>query len=444
MISALRDIFASFPDSRRGKNKSYSMLDAALGAFSVFFTQSPSFLSHQKAMLEARGRSNARTLFGMGDVPAPEHTRKLLDGVPVAAVPPAFEVVFEAISETGLLDIFKGVNGSRLIVLDGVRTHWSEAIHCPGCTVREHRDGRVSHSHSAVVPAVVSPVDPRAIPLRPEFALPRDGSDKRDCEIDAAKRWLADSADLYASKDTPTTYLGDDLHSHEPFCREVLKRGEHFILTCKESSHPQLCEWVSLLEEGRDILSVSSRVRNRRKHWETRVVRYARGVPLTGGDKALMVNWPELAVRDSDGVETYRNAWITDRDIGEGNALAMAESGRARWSIGNGAFNALKTKGYHPERNFGHGAKHLACLLVAMNVPAFQLHTLLDEGDESYRLIRDALPSGKTFFDHLRALTVYICFPSWSDLMDFMMKGLEIGPYQPPPGKRRGKRAPPS
>jgi hypothetical protein len=43
------------------------------------------------------------------------------------------------------------------------------------------------------------------------------------------------------------------------------------------------------------------------------------------------------------------------------------------------------------------------------------------------------LPTRKTFFDDLRALTRYILFPSWDTLMDFMLSGLEIGPYAKPP-----------
>jgi hypothetical protein len=38
------------PDHRRGKNTIYAIKDAALGAFAVFFTQSPSFLAHQRRM----------------------------------------------------------------------------------------------------------------------------------------------------------------------------------------------------------------------------------------------------------------------------------------------------------------------------------------------------------------------------------------------------------
>jgi hypothetical protein len=43
----MRGTFETFVDPRRGKNKSYAMVDAALSAFSVFFTQSPSEVSWQ-------------------------------------------------------------------------------------------------------------------------------------------------------------------------------------------------------------------------------------------------------------------------------------------------------------------------------------------------------------------------------------------------------------
>ena len=64
-----------------------------------------------------------------------------------------------------------------------------------------------------------------------------------------------------------------------------------------------------------------------------------------------------------------------------------------------------------------------------MNILAFLFHTFLSFCDEAYRLIRAKLPTRKTFFEHIRALTYYMCFPSWDALMDFMMRGLEIGPH---------------
>ena len=64
-----------------------------------------------------------------------------------------------------------------------------------------------------------------------------------------------------------------------------------------------------------------------------------------------------------------------------------------------------------------------------MNILAFLFHTFLSFTDANYRLIRANLPTRKTFFDDLRALTRYLRFANWEALMDFMMQGLEIGPY---------------
>ena len=58
MVRHLESVVAGFPDKRTGKNSSYSIRDAGLGAFSVFFTQSPSFLSFQISMEKNKGCSN--------------------------------------------------------------------------------------------------------------------------------------------------------------------------------------------------------------------------------------------------------------------------------------------------------------------------------------------------------------------------------------------------
>ena len=50
----------SLPDQRTGKC-TYTLRDAVLGAFSVFFTQSPSFLDFQRTLEKAKGISNAQT-----------------------------------------------------------------------------------------------------------------------------------------------------------------------------------------------------------------------------------------------------------------------------------------------------------------------------------------------------------------------------------------------
>ncbi|MCC7277276.1 MAG: hypothetical protein IT487_03035 [Chromatiaceae bacterium] len=47
----MRRTFETFIESKKGKNKSYTMVDAALSAF----TQSPSFLKYQRSLEQSQG-----------------------------------------------------------------------------------------------------------------------------------------------------------------------------------------------------------------------------------------------------------------------------------------------------------------------------------------------------------------------------------------------------
>jgi hypothetical protein len=105
---------------------------------------------------------------------------------------------------------------------------------------------------------------------------------------------------------------------------------------------------------------------------------------------------------------------------------SLVAAGRTRWTVENANHNTLKTKGYPLEQNFGHGQQHLAPLLVTFNLLAFLLPTLLDLLEAKYPLVRQTVGSRKPFFDDLRALTRYICFASWPQLLDFMRPGLEV------------------
>ena len=69
LVQARHQQLAALPDDRKGTHTRYAIKDAALGAFAVFLIQSPSLLAYQRTMQQAKGRSNAEGLFGMGDMP---------------------------------------------------------------------------------------------------------------------------------------------------------------------------------------------------------------------------------------------------------------------------------------------------------------------------------------------------------------------------------------
>ena len=131
LISELKDVCAGLPDQRKGprRDTEYSMADIGLSAFSVFFTGSPSFLAHQRALAEGQGRSNCQTLFGMTAIPSDAYIRLMLDGASPAAFDPLF---FKVIGTEGVLAPFQRLGGRTLIALDGTEHFCSRKIHTRG------------------------------------------------------------------------------------------------------------------------------------------------------------------------------------------------------------------------------------------------------------------------------------------------------------------------
>ena len=68
------------PDVRKpSPNTRYTVQNAALGAFGIFFMQAPSFLEYQRQLHQRQGHDNAQTLFGVEPIPCDNQIRTLLD-----------------------------------------------------------------------------------------------------------------------------------------------------------------------------------------------------------------------------------------------------------------------------------------------------------------------------------------------------------------------------
>ena len=421
LLGSLRGCLAGFPDKRRGMNTTYSLGDIGMAAFSVFFVQSPSFLAHQRQLEEGHGRSNCASLFGIAKIPSDNHIRDLLDPASPTLLHPVFaEAVDQLRRIDGGLNVFRRLGGHVLIALDGTEYHCSQKIHCPHCSTRIRGKGGTEYYHAMLAATMVAPGHDKVIPLEPEFIVPQDGTVKQDCENMAAKRWLAAHGQRYGALDA--VYLGDDLFSRQPLCQAVLDAGGHFIFVCKPSSHPLIQEYLS----GADLPMLVQTVKRGKQRFVYRY-RWLRDVPLRNGSDALMVNWFEIEIINARGETTYRNSFVTDLPVGPDNIVELAACGRARWKIENETFNVLKNKGYNLEHSFGHGKQNLAAILVSLNLLAFAIHTVCDIGDDLWRTARAKLGPRYNFFNKLAAITTFLLFPSWEDLL------LTLAFAKPPP-----------
>jgi len=414
------------PDNRQGPNTRYRLQDAIVGAFGIFFTQSPSFLDYQRRLQHNKGQNNAHTLLGVEQIPCDNQVRNLLDPLAPSVLDPVFMAIFKGLEQHRAFASFRGLDDQLLVALDGTQYFSSKAIHCQHCLSRQASNGQTLYYHAAITPVVVCPGHSQVIALPPEYIMPQDGHAKQDCERAAGKRWLAKHAQQVAPHGV--TLLGDDLYSNQPFCELALQHGYNFIFVCKPDSPPKLYERLAFWQTNDGMAELESR------HWNGRYpevtqYRYINNVLLRGGDDALSVQWFEMTVVNAKtGEQLYHNSFITNHRVTAAIVAAVARAGRGRWKIENENNNVLKTKGYHMEHNFGHGKKYLSAFLLSLNLLAFLFHTVLEWSDDTYALLRRVLARRQTFFEDIRALTRYMVFDSWQHLLDFMLRGLELQP----------------
>jgi hypothetical protein len=121
-LEQMGELSTELPDKRKGHhNQQYKMGDAVCGAFSVFFTQSASFLAHQRDMARRQGQNNVLSVFGASNISSDNHIRNLLVGVPTQQFGPLYEWIWSALVGEEQLDAYR-VLGRRLLVgIDGIR-----------------------------------------------------------------------------------------------------------------------------------------------------------------------------------------------------------------------------------------------------------------------------------------------------------------------------------
>lgn len=427
-MSGLGSVCAGFSDVRRGDNVTYTMADAGLSAFALFFMQSESFLSHQRGLQEGHGTSNCQTLFGMEKIPTDNHIRSLLDEVNPTELQPCFDQTIEALRSGGGLKLFQRLGGRALIALDGTEYFCSQKLGCSQCLTRKRNNGKTESYHTMLAATLVAPGHNKALPLMPEFIANTDGAEKQDCERVAAKRWLATHGERV--KDLRPVYLGDALFACQPMAEAVLATGADFLFVCKPDGHKALYDFIdgATLETHQ----ATDKQNNKRLSYH---YRWIGNVPLRDGKDALHVNWIAVTINDANGKTTYDGAFVTSLPASKDNVAEIVACARARWKIENESFNVLKNNGYHLDHNFGHGQKYLAMMFAAMNLLAFAIHTVCDSLDELWCQARDAKGSRKRFFEHLRTITAYLVFPSWQALLNTLIAS------KPPPDLQKTANA---
>jgi len=411
-------------DTRRQRSDiKYSFKDIILSAFSIFYFQSKSWLSFQRKMDTHKGSNNAKTIFGIDDIPSDNHIRNILDKITPNSFKNVYESIHKYLNKIGLLKQFNFMDKYILVALDGTQYHSSKNISCNCCQSKTNSEtGEVHYYHSAITPTVVHPNSNKVLPLMQEFISNNDGDDKQDCEVNASKRWLDSFVSPYKDK---IIILGDDLYSREPMIKKVLDKNHSYIFVAKTTSHKYLYEQVEMIKNLKTIDTKKvSKIVNGKK--QTFTYNYINNLSLTNpngktNNPPQEVNWCEVIVTNASGKKLYHNSFITDIQIHLNNVENITLAGRTRWKIENENNNTLKTKGYNLEHNFGHGDKYLSQTLCTLNILAFLFHTVQELFDDLYVEVRDEMGTREEFFVAINILTTMFNFKSFDKLLEFIL-----------------------
>ncbi len=247
---------------------------------------------------------------------------------------------------------------------------------------------------------------------------------KRDCERNAAKRWLAaHGAWLQACRHV---LPGHDPYCCQPVCEAASAAGMDYIRVCKPGSRKRLYE----VRASGAVRSTGWLPRpGKSKRSERHRFRWADAVPLRKGRDALQGTWIEYAV-ERGGKRTYASCFFTSLEVTADSAERIARAGRARWKIENEGFNCLARHGRNFKRNFGQGKDALANVPAVLNLFAFALHAVLECVCALWQQCRRKLVTRRGLFRQLEAALHWLRFPDWPTLLVAVRDG------RAPPGSR--------
>ena len=411
LFDLLRNGFADLADHRSGK-PDIALADALMSAFALFSLKSPSLLAFD----QERTEGNLQRVYGIERVPCDTAMREILDPVEPESLRPLFKHVFRALQRGKVLEEMVFVAGHYLLALDGTGYFSSNQIHCDSCLETHHRNGIITYRHQMLGAALIHPNKREVIPLMPEPIVKQDGTEKNDCERNAAKRLI-----VKLRQDHPHLKLivtEDSLSSNAPHIQVLQDHNLHYILGVKEGDHASLFEHVAAAEHAGRVTYYD------RDDAETGVChrfRFVSDLPLNEAHADLRVNF--LECWEWEGDQCQHCSWVTDLRVNKGTVYQIMRGGRARWRIENETFNTLKNQGYHFEHNYGHGYQHLSVVFAVLMMLAFCVDQVQQLCCPLFQAVWAKLGSKRRLWERMRALFYDYALDSMRHLFEALLYG---------------------
>lgn len=411
LFSMLRTGFAPIADPRPG-NPDIALTDALMSAFAMFSLKSPSLLAFD----QERTEGNLQRVYGIERVPCDTAMREILDPVEPEVLRPLFKQVFRALQRGKALEEMVFVEGHYLLALDGTGYFSSQQIHCASCLETQHRNGTITYRHQMLGAALIHPDKREVIPLMPEPIIKQDGTEKNDCERNAAKRFLTKLRQDHPHLKVIVTE--DSLSSNAPHIQVLHAHDLHYILGVKEGDHAALFAHVAAAEQAGRVTYYE------REDTETGLrqrFRFVSDVPLNEAHAELRVNFLECWEWDKDTVQHF--SWVTDLRVNKGTVYQLMRGGRARWRIENETFNTLKNQGDHFEHNYGHGYQHLSVVFAVLMMLAFLVDQVQQLCCPLFQAVWAKLGSKRRLWERMRALFHDYALRSMQHLFETLLYG---------------------
>ena len=405
--------FSRISDHRDREKVDHELKDVCMSALAMFCFQDPSLLQFQQRTKAPTLTANLKNLWSIESVPSDSQIRAVMDEIDSIEFEGLFATFFRLLQRGKHLEQYRVLDTYYLCVIDGSEYFSSDHIGCPSCLRRKAKKKRgdvLQFSHQIVQAAIVHPKVRQVIPLCPEAVRNTDGTEKQDCETNAAKRLFGKLRKVHPK--LPLIIVADSLYAKQPMIETIVSHGMHYVLTAKPEDHTFLMEWVDGLRPLNEVAHMEYVDHKGRTH----VYEWAGEVPLNGSKDAPLVTY--FAYWMKDGARTvYHNSWVSDFPIDDENVEELVRIGRSRWMIENEVFNTVKNHGYHIEHNYGHGVRHLSFNFFLLNMIAFLLHQIFELTDRAYQRLRKNLGSKKNLWDHLRVYCHALVFSDWDDLL---------------------------
>ena len=413
LFRLIHNDFARFPDDRVGDTE-IALADALMSAFAMFSLKAPSLLAFDKE----RAEGNLHTIYGIERVPCDTRMREILDPISPKWLRPAFKSVFRQLQRGKALEAMTWLDGHYLLALDGTGYFASKTIHCASCLRRVHRNGSMTYAHQLLGAAIIHPDQRAVIPLMPEPITNRDGTDKNDCERNAAKRFVAKLRQDHPHLKFIVTE--DSLSANAPHIETLHAHDLRYILGVKEGDHAYLFQQVEAAEHAGRVTWYE---RHDRAAGIVHRFRFVNQVPLHASNADMHVNFIEYWEGQDAKVQHF--SWVTDMRVSPRNVYSLMRGGRARWKIENETFNTLKNQGYNFEHNYGHGTQNLSVVFATIMMLAFLVDQTQQLCCALFRAVWTKLGSKRLLWERMRGLFYGYHLESMRELWEALWYGYE-------------------